>query len=111
MEHKSDHFEIIKKNGEKVYSGEVMSFSDLELKTEPHDEIGTIHTEIFEKQNNSELLQIIGEKRKNKEKSYLENGTRKIKEEFVVFEESDYKQEIEEIQLDNQVNKIIHLRR
>ena len=109
MEVNSDHVEIIENTVEEVYSGEEMSFIDQEVKIEAHDEIETINTDVFEEKNNSELLQIIGEKRKNKEKSYLENDTKKIKEEFVVFEESDYKQEpleIEEINLDDSNNQV-----
>jgi hypothetical protein len=107
MEVNSDHFEIIEKMGEEVYSGEESSYPDLEVKTEPHDEIEIINNEEI---HNSELLQFVGEKRKNEEKLNSEN--KKIKEEFVVFEELDYKkepQEIEEINLDhfgNQVNNL-----
>ena len=54
--------------------------------------------------------QIIGEKRKNKEKSNLEN--KKIKQEFVVFEEkidNEEPQEIKEIQIgiDESNNQVI----
>ena len=66
MEINSDHFEIIAKI-EEVHSGEEISYLNLEVKTEPHDEKNNINTNIFEERNNFEPLQIIGEKRKNKE--------------------------------------------
>jgi hypothetical protein len=109
MEVNSDHVVIIEKMGVEVCSGEEMSDPDLESKTESHEKMRTIN---FEKQNNSKLFQIIGEKRKNKESSYLKNDVKKSKDEFGAFEESDYKQdplEIEEIHTtysNNQVNPI-----
>jgi hypothetical protein len=109
MEVNSDHFEIIEKTDEEVYSGEEISYPDVEVKTEPHDEIEIINTEEV---NNSEPFQFIGEKRKNQETSNSENENKKIKEEFVVFEELDYKQEPEEIEeinlgaFNNQVNNL-----
>ena len=95
MEVSSDQVEIIEEIDEEVYSGEEVSFHDPEIKTEVHDE-ENIKNEGFEVRNNSEHLKIIGEKRKNQETANSEN--KKIKEEFVVFEESDYKQEPQEIE-------------
>ena len=96
--------EIIEKLNEEVCSGGEMSFLDQEVKTEPHDEIlvevtppvENIKAEVFEESDNSEPFVIIGE-------------INKIKEEFVVFEESDYKeesQEIEEINLGASNNQV-----
>jgi hypothetical protein len=95
MEVNSDHFEIIEK-------------IDGEVKTEPHDEMEINKTW---KIINSEPVQLIGEKRKNKEK--LISESKKIKEEFVVlFEESDYKQELqetEELNLDDVNNQVTNI--
>ena len=44
--------------------------------------------------------QIIGEKRKNQEISNLENENKKIKQEFVVFEEKEEPQEIKKIRIE-----------
>jgi hypothetical protein len=86
-----------------------MTDFELEVKIEKRDEKGDIKTEVFE-ENNSASFQIIGEKRKNTERSYLENENKKIKEEFVIFEELDYKlesQEIVEINLGVLNNQVI----
>ena len=87
--------------------------TDLEVKIELSGKTGNIKNEVFEEIKNSDSFRIVGEKRKNEEKLILEN--KKIKDEFVVFEESDYKQEpqtIEEPNLDdlnNQVNYIFQI--
>jgi hypothetical protein len=60
---------------EEVDSGEEVL--DSELKIEKLDEEGFIKTEVFQ---DFQPIQIIGEKRKNKEISNLEN--KKIKEDF-----------------------------
>ena len=71
---------------------------------------GNIKTEV-EETNNYEPPQRIREKRHfNEKKSDLENQNKKIKEEFVVFEELDYKQqpeEINEIHFDDLNNQVI----
>ena len=99
-----NNFKIVE-NANQEFHDEI---TDLELKIEISSETENIKSEVFEEKNNSEPLQVIGEKRKNDESSNLEN--KKLKEEFVVFEESDHKhepRETEEINLDdfnNQVN-------
>ena len=77
---------------EEVDSGEEV----LELKIEKLDEEGFIKTEVFQ---DFQPIQIIGEKRKNKEISNLEN--KKIKEEFVVFEEIEEKKKTSRDQRDS----------
>ena len=107
MDLNSDYAEILKKIDEDLDSDEKITDLGLEIKIEEN-----IKIEIIEKTNNSEPHQIIGEKRKNNEISTLENEHKKIKEEFVVFEESDYKQEpqeIEEINLDDSNNQVIKI--
>ena len=86
MDVNSDHIEIVQKIDEKVKS-EITDL-ELEVKIEKTDETGKIKIEVFEEENNSEALQIIGEKRKSQERSDLENENKKIKEEFVIFEEN-----------------------
>ena len=77
---------------------------ELEIKIEKLDQKGNVKTKIFEEKNIPEPHQIIGEKRKNQEISNFQNENKKIKEEFVVFEESDHKQEeINQDDLNNQV--------
>jgi phosphotransferase system IIA component len=105
MEINSDSVEIIEKMDEEVNSGD--EITDLELKIKK-EEIENVKTEVIP--NNSEPHQIIGGKRKNKERSNLQNENKKIKDEFVVLEESDYKQEpteIEELNLDDFNNQVI----
>ena len=107
MDFNSDHAEILEKIDEDLDSDEKKADLGLEIKIEEN-----IKIEVIEKTNNSEPHQIIGEKRKNDEISTLENEHKKIKEEFVVFEESDYKQEpqfIEEINLDDSKNQVINI--
>ena len=109
MEINSENVEIIEEMDEEVYSCEAITDLGLTLKIE---ERGNIKTEVIEEINNSELLQIIGEKRKNQERSNLENENKKIKEEFVVFEESNYKQEPQtskELILEDLNNQVIHI--
>jgi hypothetical protein len=103
-------FDII---DEEIQYDDVMTDFNLEVKIENLNEKVNIKTEVFEGENYSEPLQIIGEKRKNTERSNLENENKKIKEEFVVFEESDYKQEpqeIVEINLSDLNNQVIKMR-
>ena len=110
MEVNSDHVESIEEMDEEFYSGEEITYLELEVKLENLDRKRNIKTEVFEEKNNFEPLQIIGDKRENQDTSNLENENKKIKEEFVVFEESDYKeehQEIEEINLDDLNNQVI----
>ena len=98
-------------NSDQAEMSEKIIDLDLEIKIE---EKGNIKTEVIEETNNSERHQIIGEKRKNQERLTSENENKKIKEEFVVFEESDYKQEHQEIEelnlndLNKQVIKILY---
>ena len=111
MDLNSDYAEILKKIDEYLDSDEKITDLGLEIKTEIIEEGGNIKAEVFEETNNSEPLLITGEKRKNEDRSNLKN--KKIKEEFVVFvEESDYKQEpqeIEELHLDNFDNQVIKM--
>ena len=102
----SDDVEIFENNYEKIKSDEEITDLELEIKMEKLDEKGNIKTELFEESVSGDL-QIIGEKRKNEEISNLEN--KKSKEEFVVFEEQDHKQEpqeIEETNIDDSNNKV-----
>ena len=117
MEGNSDHVENFENSDEKIKFDKEVTDLEFEVKIEKTDENGKIKTEFFEEATNSEPLQIIGEKRRNKERSNLEIENKKIKEEFVVCEELDEKkepQEIEEINLDdldNQVIKVYIMRR
>jgi macrodomain Ter protein organizer (MatP/YcbG family) len=95
-----------------IKSDEEITDLELEIKIEKSDEKVNIKTEVTEETINSKLIQIIGEKRHfNVEISNLEN--KRIKEEFVVFEEFDYKKEPQKItdiifdDLNNQVILII----
>jgi hypothetical protein len=110
-----NHFRMnqveISETKDEVKSVEEITDLELEVKVEKFDETGDITTEVFEKMNNSGSLKIIGEKRKNKE-LYSEN--KKIKQEFVVFEESGYKQEpqeIKEINLGYLNNQVIYTKK
>ena len=103
MEINSDNVEII----EEVDSCE--GITDLELEIEVKT---NIKTEVFDETNNADPHQIIGKKRKNNERSNLEIENKKIKDEFVLLEETDYKkepQEIEELYLDDLNNQVINL--
>jgi hypothetical protein len=110
MDIDSDQVETVRKI-EEVKSDEEITDLELNVKIEKSGEKGSIKTEVFEEKNDLEPLQIIGEKRKNQEKSNLENETKK-KEEYGVFEDLDYQEEPQEIQeididdLDNQVSEI-----
>jgi midasin (ATPase involved in ribosome maturation) len=97
MDVSSDHVKVVEKMYTEVKSDEELIDFELEVKQEKSDEKGNIKTEVFEKENYPEPFQIIGEKRKNQERSDLKNENKKVKEKFVVFEESDYKQEAQEI--------------
>jgi hypothetical protein len=96
MEVCSDNVKNLENIDEEVKSDEDITDFELEVKIENLDEKENIKTELFEEKNNSEYLQIIGEKRKNKEKFDFEN--KKIKEEYVEFVEIDNKQEFQETQ-------------
>jgi hypothetical protein len=61
----SAHVEIFDNIDEDVESEEVITDLDLEIKREKMNEKINIKTEVLEETNNSELFQIIGEKRKN----------------------------------------------
>ena len=115
MKVNSDQIEIFRKI-EEVKCDEEITDLELDVKIENSDEQGNIKTEVFEEKNYSEPFQIVGEKRKNHEKANLENESKKIKEEFVVFEEFDDQQEtlvkqepqeINEIYLDDLNNQVI----
>jgi hypothetical protein len=82
MEVYSDQITILKKTDEIIYSEKEIADFELAGKIEESDKKGNVKTEVFEEINNSEPLQIIGEKRENQESSNLEN--KKTKEEFVV---------------------------
>ena len=101
MEVYSDHVENFENISEKVKSDEKITDLDLEIKIEKPDIKENIKAEYFGEENNSESLQIIGEKRKNNQKSNLEVVNKKIKEEFVVFEELDNKKEPRDIEENN----------
>ena len=113
----SDQVDIFEKI-EEVKCDEEITDLELDVKIEKSDEQGNIKTEVFEENNYSEPFQIIGKKRKNQERSNLENESKKIKEEFVVFEEFDDQQEtlvkqepqeIKEIYLDDLNNQVIKI--
>ena len=97
----SDHVIICEKKDQKIKSDEEIKYLEIEVKIEKLDEIENVKTEVFEETKNSERLQLSGEKRKNKEKYNLEFENKTIKKEFVVFEESDYKQEPQETEKNN----------
>jgi hypothetical protein len=113
MDVNSAQVEILEKM-DKLESEEKIIDFELEVKIEKPDEKVNIKTEVFEETNNSKLFKIIGEKRHfNEEKSNLENKNKKIKEEFVVFEESEYKKgpdKITEILLDDLNNQVFKIR-
>ena len=116
MEVNSDHVENFENMDEKIKFDDEITDLEHEVKIEKTDETGKIKAEFFEDANNSEPLQIIGEKRKNRERSNLEIENKKIKEEFVVYEELDEKQElkpepqeIEEINPDDFDNQVIKI--
>jgi hypothetical protein len=108
MEINSGNVKIVEKTNKEVQFHE--EITDLEVKIELSTQTGNIKTEVFEEGKKSESFRIIGEKWKNEERLILEN--KKIKYEFVVLEESDYKQEPQEIEepsindLNNQVTNI-----
>ena len=79
MDGNLDHLEIFEKMDEKVYPGEEITDLEIEVKIEKLDETANIKSEVCEETNNSEPLQIIGEKRKNQETSNLEDETKKLK--------------------------------
>jgi hypothetical protein len=116
MEVNSDRLKIFENLDEKIKFDEEITDLELEVKLEKTDETGKIKTEFFDETNSSEPLQIIGEKRKNSEKSNMEIENKKIKEEFAVYEELDHKyeqikqepQEITEIDFDDSENQVLY---
>ena len=106
MDVNSEHVEI----SERIDNEQITDI-ELEVKIEKLDEKTYIKTEVLEEKNNSDSFKIICGKRKNQEKSNLENETKK-KEEYGLFEDLDYQEEPQEIQeididdLDNQVSEI-----
>jgi hypothetical protein len=90
MDFNSELFKILEKSDKQMQNDETIT--NFEVIIDKTEENSDIKTEVFE-ENNSEPLEIIGEKRKNTERSNLGNGNKKVKEEFVVFEEFDDKQE------------------
>ena len=110
----SDQVDIFEKI-EEVKCDEEITDLELDVKIENSDEQGNIKTEVFE-ENKFEHIQTIGKKRKNRERSNFENENKKIKEEFVVFNELDDQQcpkqeprEIKEINLDDLNNQVIQV--
>ena len=117
MKVNSDQIEIFRKI-EEVKCDEEITDLELDVKIENSDEQGNIKSEVFEEENQFEHIQTIfnhiqtiGQKRKIQEPSNLKNENKKIKEEFVVFEEIDEKekpQEIKEIHFDDSNNQVIN---
>ena len=116
MDSNSDHVENFKNIAEEVKTVKEVTDLGIEVKIENPDGEINFKTESSEEQNDSEPIQVIGEKWKNNEKSNLEIENKKIKEEFVVFEELDHKielqdkpesQNIREINLDDLDNQVI----
>jgi flagellar biosynthesis GTPase FlhF len=108
----SAHIEKLEKMDEEFEPEEEITDLDLEVKIEESDENRYIKTEVSDEINNSE--QIIGEKRKNKEKPNLENENKRVKEKFVLFEEIDDKQEpqeIKEINNDDLNNQVVQIKK
>ena len=109
MDLNSDQAEIFEEIDVDLDSTEKITDLDLEIKIEVK---GNIKTGVIEETNNSGRHQIIGEKRKNQERSNSENRNKKIKEEFVDLEESDYKQEpqeVEDLNLCDSNNQVINI--
>ena len=97
----------IEKTDEVIKTEEEITDLDLEIKIEKSDRKGNVKTEIFEEKSIPEPHQIIGEKRKNQEISNFENENKKIKGEFVVFEESDHEQKPDEMNQDDLNSQVI----
>ena len=110
MDVKTENVDFIKNTNQEDYTHhplkEEMTDLDLEVKIEKLDKEEYIKTEVVKEIVFSKPFQIIGEKRKNEEMSNLEN--KKIKEEFVVFEEIDEKEKPQEIHLDDSNNQVIN---
>ena len=109
MDVDSENVDFIEKLEKEVYACGDITDLDLQIKIEKLDEERNVKDEVFEEKNIMPF-QIIGEKRKNKEILNLEN--KKIKQEFVVFEEkidNEEPQEIKEIQIgiDESNNQVI----
>jgi hypothetical protein len=99
MDVNSENVDFIEKLDKEVYACGDITDLDLEIKIETLDGERNIKTEVLDEKTN------IGEKRKNKEKSNLEN--KKIKQEFVVFEEKEEPQEIQ-IGINDLNNQVIN---
>jgi hypothetical protein len=106
MDVNSENVDFIEKLDKEVYTCGDITDLDLEIKIEKLDEEKKVKNEVLEEKNNMPS-QIIGKKRKNKKISNLEN--KKIKQEFVVFEEKEIKKikeiRIEIVESNNQVIK------
>jgi hypothetical protein len=88
MDVDSENVDFIEKVDKEVYACGDITDLDLEIKMEKLDEERNIKTEVFDEKNIMPS-EIIGEKRKNKEILNLENENKKIKQEFVEFEEKN----------------------
>ena len=103
MDFKTENVDFIENTNKENYTDnplkEEMTDLDLEVKIEKLDKERNIKTEVFE-ENKFMSFQIIGEKRKNQEISNLENENKKIKQELVLFEEIDDKEESQEIRME-----------
>ena len=110
MDFKTENVDFIENTNKENYTDnplkEEMTDLDLEVKIEKLDKEGYIKTEVIQEIVFSKPIQIIGEKRKNEEMSNLEN--KKIKEEFVVFEEIDEKEKPQGIHFDDSNNQVIN---
>ena len=93
----SENVDFIERRNKEVYKD--ITDLDLEVKIEKLDKERNIKTEVFE-ENKFIPFQIIEEKRKNKEISNLVNENKKIKQELVLFEEIDDKEESQEIRME-----------
>ena len=115
MDIDSDQVETVRKI-EEVKCDEEITDLELNVKIEKSGEKGSIKTEVFEEKNYLEPLQIIGEKRKHRERANLKNKSRKFKKEFVVLEELDDQQEpnqepenIQEISLYDSEDQVFYI--
>jgi ribosomal 30S subunit maturation factor RimM len=112
MDVDSENVDFIEKLDKEVYACGGITDLDLQIKIEKLDEKRNIKTEVFDEKNIMPS-QIIREKRKNEEISNLENENKKIKQEFVEFEEKDDKEEHQEIkgiriEIDESNNQVIN---
>ena len=105
MDVDSENVDFIEKLDKEVFDCGDITDLDLEVKIEKLDEERNIKNEVYDEKNNIPS-QIIGEKRKNEEISNLEN--KKIKQEFVVFEEKEEPQEIRILGINEPNNQVIN---